>query len=127
MLRPYVERLLGAVGSIQQPSIQWHVAQILEHLHGDLDEEQATRAVAVLQRNLTDSDDWIVLNVTMDVLASWASDDPGLRAWLRPRLADLERDPRKSVSKRAANTSRRWRLEPSARGARVRPTATVRR
>jgi HEAT repeat protein len=101
-LRPYVGRLLGDVGAIAQPSVQWHVAQMLQHLRGDLTAEQSRRAVALLQRNLASASDWIVLNVTIDVLSDWAQSDPGLREWLRPELERLSRDPRKSVSKRAS-------------------------
>ena len=99
---PHVDRLIAEVGAIEQPSIQWHVAQILQHLRADLSDEQARRAKALLQRNLTQSTDWIVLNVTMDVLAEWAADDPALADWLIPELERLCGDPRRSVAKRAA-------------------------
>jgi hypothetical protein len=99
---PHVDRLIAEVGAIEQPSIQWHVAQMLQRLRGDLSDEQAGRARALLQRNLTRSTDWIVLNVTMDVLAEWAVNDPALTDWLIPVLERLRGDARKSVSKRAA-------------------------
>ena len=99
---PHVDRLIAEVGAIEQPSIQWHVAQMLHRLRGDLSDEQARRARALLQRNLMRSTDWIVLNVTMDVLAAWAADDPALADWLIPVLERLRGDPRKSVAKRAA-------------------------
>ncbi len=98
---PHVEALLGEVGEIEQPSVQWHVAQMLDHLRGDLSDEQARRATELCKRNLTESNDWIVLNVTMDVLADQAQSDPQLADWLTPQLARLRRDPRKSVAKRA--------------------------
>lgn len=98
----YVDRLLGDVGQIEQPSVQWHVAQMLRHLGSDLDHDQQQRATALLQRNLTGSTDWIVLNVTMDVLTHWARHDPPLAAWLRPELERLRRDSRKSVATRAS-------------------------
>ncbi len=31
-----VDRLLGDLGHIEQPSVQWHVAQMLQHLRSDL-------------------------------------------------------------------------------------------
>lgn len=99
---PYADRVLGDVGRIDQPSVQWHVAQMLDHLRGDLDDDQRHRATLLLQRNLTGSTDWIVLNVTMDVLSEWATDDPPLAAWLRPELERLCRDRRKSVASRAS-------------------------
>lgn len=111
-LLPQVERLLGDVGQIEQPSVQWHVAQMLHHLRGDLSEEQARRATGLLQRNLSTSTDWIVLNVTMDVLTHWVGGDPGLAGWLAPELERLGGDPRRSVARRAA----RRRAELAARG-----------
>jgi hypothetical protein len=99
---PHVDRIIDDIGAIEQPSVQWHVAQMLQHVRGDLSAEQARRADALLKRNLTRSTDWIVLNVTMDVLAAWAGHDPALASWLTPELERLSHDPRKSVAKRAA-------------------------
>jgi hypothetical protein len=101
-LRPYVGRLLDEVGAIEQPSVQWHLAQMLGLLRGDLSDEQARRAERLLRRNLSRSDDWIVLNVTMDVLSEWATSKPALRRWLMRELGGLRRDRRKSVAKRAS-------------------------
>lgn len=98
----HVERLLGDLGQIEQPSVRWHVAQMLQHLRSDLSVDQARRATRLLQQNLTSSTDWIVLNVTMDVLTEWAHHDPPLIGWLTPELERLRQDHRKSVAKRAA-------------------------
>ena len=98
----HVDRLLGELGRIEQPSVQWHVAQMLEHLRRDLSDDQAQRATELLQRNLTRSTDWIVLNVTMDVLTEWAKHDPPLAGWLPPELERLRQDERRSVAKRAS-------------------------
>lgn len=96
-----VDRVIDEVGGVQQPSVQWHVAQILDHVHAELSEEQLRRATALLQRNLEQSTDWIVLNVTMDVLTRWATHDLRLARWLVPRLERLRQDPRRSVATRA--------------------------
>lgn len=98
----HVDRLLGDLGQIEQASVQWHVAQMLHHLRSDLSDDQAQRATALLQRNLSRSTDWIVLNVTMDVLTQWATRDPSLAGWLAPQLERLRQDKRKSVAKRAS-------------------------
>lgn len=98
----HVDRLLGDLGRIEQPSVQWHVAQMLQHLRSDLADDQARRATELLQRNLTRSTDWIVLNVTMDVLTEWANHDKPLAGWLTSELDRLRQDDRKSVSKRAS-------------------------
>ena len=98
----HADRLLGTVAAVEQPSVQWHIAQILHHLRSHLSGDQSQQATKVLQRNLTTSTDWIVLNVTMDVLAEWARHDPSLAAWLMPELERLRQDKRKSVAKRAS-------------------------
>lgn len=71
----------------------------------------------VLQRYLTSSTDWIVLNVTMDVLTQWAGSDPGLRIWLVPQLERLSRDSRKSVATRAGKRLAEIRRELNESGA----------
>jgi hypothetical protein len=99
---PRFDDVLGHMGAIGQPSVQWHVAQILAHLRAGLTDEQERRATAHLQRQLERSRDWIVLNVTMDVLADWARRDSELAAWLAPQLERLTGDERRSVARRAA-------------------------
>lgn len=99
---PHIDHIIGDLGTIDQPSVQWHVAQMLCHLHDDLPEDQAQRALRLLQRNLTGSTDWIVLNVTMDVLTEWSASDSSLAGWLTPELERLRQDKRKSVARRAS-------------------------
>jgi len=101
-LWPHVERLLGEVGGIAQPSVMWHVAQMLAHLHGRLSNAQARRAAELLKRNLVGSGDWIVLNVTMDVLVDWAPSDTDLAVWVTGELERLRLDTHRSVAKRAS-------------------------
>lgn len=98
----HVDRLLSDLGQIEQPSVQWHVAQMLQHLRSDLTDGQAQQATELLQRNLSTSVDWIVLNVTMDVLTEWVTRDAPLANWLVPELNRLRQDKRKSVAKRAS-------------------------
>lgn len=97
----HIDRLLSDLGEINQPSVQWHVAQMMQRLRREVSADQARRATALLQRYLTSSADWIVLNVTMDVLSCWADRDPQLAIWLMPELDRLSQDGRKSVAKRA--------------------------
>lgn len=99
---PHVDQILGDLGEINQPSVQWHVAQMAQHLHDNLSKNRVQRAVSLLQRNLSAFSDWIVLNVTMDVLSAWAEQDRQLADWLKPQLERLLDDARKSVAKRAA-------------------------
>ena len=67
-----------------------------------LEDDQARRATELLQRNLTRSTDWIVLNVTMDVLTEWGKRDAPLAGWLASELERLRLDERKSVARRAS-------------------------
>lgn len=110
---PYLERLLGDVATIEQPSIQWHLAQIVAEVPLDRDQRQC--AIKVLKRNLEHSEDWIVLTVTMESLARFAKDDAKLRRWLLPVLRSRLADERKAVVKRAGKLLKG--LELSARDA----------
>lgn len=98
-LQPFVERLLGEVAAIDQPSVQWHLAQLLAEV--PLDAGQRRRAVDLLKVNLENATDWLVLNLTMDSLTSLAGEDAALRSWLVPVLLRRCADPRPSVAKRA--------------------------
>ena len=96
---PHVERLLTDVAAIDQPSVRWHLAQILDNVA--LTPAQRERAVAILRANLAASDDWIVVNETMTTLAAFARDDPALRRELRPILRRRTGDGRHAVATRA--------------------------
>lgn len=93
------ERDIFRMAAIDQPSVQWHFAEIVGEI--SLTSAGHKKALTVLKRNLTASKDWIVLNVTMQVLAGFAKEDPALKRWLRPRLSKLSQDERRSVAKRA--------------------------
>jgi hypothetical protein len=98
----YADRFLAEIGRIDQPSVKWHTAQILDHLLPDLTDEQRRQATDLLRAYLDESDDWIVLNTSVGILTGWAGSDPALARSLRPRLKRLTGDRRKSVAKRAA-------------------------
>lgn len=99
---PRIDHIIDVLGAVDQPSVQWHVAQLLQHLADELSTVQERRARRLLQRNLSTSTDWIVLNVTMDVLTEWSTRDRSLGRWLIPELERLVSDRRKSVAKRAS-------------------------
>jgi hypothetical protein len=99
---PYADRFLAEIGRIDQPSVQWHTAQILDHLLADLTQAQRLRATDLLLGYLEESDDWIVLNTSIGILTGWAGSDPALARLLRPPLERLAADRRKSVARRAA-------------------------
>jgi hypothetical protein len=58
-MAPHLERLLSEVADVTQPSVRWHVAQILGEVR--LTDGQRRRAVHVLKNNLESCADWIVL------------------------------------------------------------------
>lgn len=63
----FTERLLTDVAAIEQPSVQWHLAQMLGEIQ--MTEQQRRRAAGVLVRQLDPSNDWIVVNLTLETLA----------------------------------------------------------
>lgn len=97
----YVDRFIGEVSQLDQPSAQWTFAQLMMALDSRLSAAQRRGAIAVMKRNLVESGDWIVANVTMEALAGYAEGDKRLASWLVPHLQRLSEDPRKSVRARA--------------------------
>jgi hypothetical protein len=101
LLVPYIDRLFGEIAQLNQASAQWTLAQLALNLATLLTPAQREQATTVLKHNLDHHSDWIVLNMTMQTLAEWATDEPELHNWLRPRLERLSQDRRKSVAKSA--------------------------
>ena len=105
LLQPHVSLLLGEMAGIDQPSVQWHVAQMLGQVR--LTAAQRSRAVRLMNKNLDESTDWIVLNCSLDTLAGLARQDPTLAEDLRRALRRHEHSDLKSL----ANRARKLRLE----------------
>ncbi len=118
----HVDHLLRDLGQVEQPSVQWHVAQMLHRLRSDLTERQARQATTLLQQNLSTSRDWIVLNVTMDVLAAWATADATLAGWL---VSERLRQPPPSVARRATQRLAGWCTETDRGGHRRQNTTRL--
>jgi hypothetical protein len=96
-----VDAVIDWVVTLQQPSAQWTIAEILLALGPMLSSVQRSRATDVMKSHLSTSGDWIVLIKTMETLVEWAKTDLELRAWLPERLEELGRDSRKSVAQKA--------------------------
>ena len=111
LLVPYIDRFIGEIGELDQASAQWTLAQLFDRLSGDMTERQRAAAREIMKRNLTNHDDWIVLNATIETLATWAVDDHELKAWLGPHLMRLSSDSRKSAASRAAKKRRLLDME----------------
>ena len=60
-------------------------------------------AITILEGNLDRSGDWIVTNVTLQVLAVFARTSPPIRARLVERLHHYQHSPYKSIASRARN------------------------
>lgn len=101
----YIDPLLDRVAQIDQASVQWTLATLFLLLAPWMDSRQRKKALQIMQRNLERSQDWIVLNTTMDTLAQWAEQDSRLHSWLLPRLQNLQHDKRGSVARKAVKIS----------------------
>jgi hypothetical protein len=109
LLDRFAKRLLTDVPKVDQPSVQWHLAQMLPRLR--LSPIDRRRAVAVLKRNLDHHDDWIVVNLTLEALADFARQNPRLRTELLELLDVYEDDQHKSVASRAKKLIAEFRSE----------------
>lgn len=97
----FIDGLHSDIAAIDQASTQWTLALLFDLTKHLQTEEQRTRSVEIMKRNLAEHNDWIVLNNSMQVLFEWSRDDPGLRSWLKPHLERLQHESRKSVAGRA--------------------------
>jgi len=105
LVQPHVPLLLAELSRIDQPSVQWHLAQMLGQVR--LTQTQRRRAVGLMNRNCEESGDWIVLNCSLETLAILARQDPSIADDLRAQISRHEQSNRKSLASRA----RRLRLE----------------
>ncbi len=82
-LQPYKALLLEAAATAAQPSLRWHLAQMIPRL--GLDGVERRNAVALLKRYLDDPSA-IVKTCAMQALADIAQADPALRRSILPAL-----------------------------------------
>lgn len=104
LLLPYMDRFLNEISKIDQASAQWTLSQLFLLLQRDLTAVQKEQALEIMKQNLVSTNDWIVLNMTMETLGKWALKNDELSSWLIPHLNRLIKDERKSVSKKANKT-----------------------
>ena len=99
-LQPYTPRLLSEMAKINQPSVQWHLVQMLGELN--LGSKDRQRAIKLMKAHLANPKvDWIVANYSLEVLNNFAQDDPKLAKELVSIFNSMAKDPHKSVAKRA--------------------------
>jgi hypothetical protein len=89
------------VDRLQQPSAQWSLSQDYLALTDALSPHQCRAAIGRMKGFLGSSNDWIVINHTLETLGQWARKDPELRDWLLPRLHDYSHETRKSIAGKA--------------------------
>jgi HEAT repeat protein len=111
LLQPHVSLLLGDLSTIHQPSVQWHVAQMLGHVR--LSAAQRRRAAGLMNNNLDESTDWIVLNCSLETLAVLARADPSIVEDLRRQLGRHEQSSYKSLANRAGKLRLELGSDPS--------------
>ena len=102
--------MLSDVVDIDQPSVQWHLEQILTEI--ELTPQQRPLAVAILKRNLDRYEDWTVLNLMLSAPAQFARDDPELHRDLLQILRRHQSGTRRSVAKRATKLLAQLRQAP---------------
>jgi len=103
IILPYIDRIQAELASSQQPSIQWHIAQLYEQL--PLSGDQKHRAIDWLGKLLSSTDvDWIVAANTMRALARFTKQGDFPRDKLLALLNVQLRHKSNSVVKRARKT-----------------------
>jgi len=98
---PFLDSFISEISKINQASTQWTFAQLFLILKRFISQKQLKQAIPILQKNLTTSNDWIVLNFTMEALDHYSKNDQKLHSWLILHLERLSQDSRKSVAARA--------------------------
>jgi HEAT repeat protein len=96
IVQPLKTRVLNEMSVIDQTSVQWHYAQIVDQLH--LNPQETAEVIRKLQSNFETYDDWITRNIAMEVLGNFALHDEDLRAYLVPKLEELTKDRKVSIS-----------------------------
>ncbi len=100
LLVPFTERLLTEVSRIEQPSVQWHLAQILGEM--PLEEADKLGAWNLLKSMLSTTNDWIVKNMALASLGKLVRKDGLPRLELLDLLQIHAGSPYKSVRSRVA-------------------------
>jgi hypothetical protein len=98
---PLLDEFITKISKINQASTQWTFAQLFLILDKFVTSKQKQEVMSILKHNLTTSNDWIVLNMTMETLLNYSKTYAELKPWLKNQLEKIAQDPRKSVASRA--------------------------
>lgn len=95
----YIGRLLAEVSQINQPSVQWHLAQMIGEINlSSIEKDQATK---ILFGNLRRDNDWIVINYSLESLANFAKTDDKTKQKLLKQLNKFQNSRYKSIASRS--------------------------
>lgn len=97
----HIDTFLNKIAQINQPSTWWTMSQLFLWMSDKMSDSQRDQAKELVKKYLDTTNDWIVENTAMDILANWCNDDPQLKLWLKPRLEKYQKSSRKSVANRA--------------------------
>lgn len=97
---PYVDRFFSELSASNQPSIQWHLAQMYREIK--LSDTQKRLAIDWLKALLSSTEvDWIVAANAMDTLAQFTRDGSVSRSEIIPLLTLQQQHKSKAIVKRA--------------------------
>ncbi len=97
----HIDTFLYKISQINQPSTWWTMSQLFLWMSDKMTASQLEQAKQIVKSYLDTTNDWIVENTAMEVLATWGNSDPELKNWLKPRLEKYQKSSRKSVASRA--------------------------
>ncbi len=99
-LLPYIDKFQSELSTSNQPSIQWHLAQIYSQV--DLTSEQKLHAIGWLKDQLSTTDvDWIVSAEAMKTLVQFTKDGSVSKDDIIPLFELQKKHKSKSVVKKA--------------------------
>ncbi len=107
IITPHIDRFLNEISQINQASTWWTLAQLFGELDSSLTVAQRKQAIQILKVNLDKTNDWIVINNTLETLGKWASTDDDLAKWLKPYIEKFSQESRKSIARRATKLSQK--------------------
>lgn len=108
LFQPYLDILLNKAPLIRQPSVQWHLAQILCQV--SLSESQKRKAISIMRHNLETMDEWVVTNLTLEAMALFVRKADLSKEEFAPVLNKHKNSRHKSVAARVAKISNEFGL-----------------
>jgi hypothetical protein len=99
IIQPHRTTLLRLIRSAQQPEVQWHLAQLIEHL--ELTRAQQASAFAALKRYFDESESRIVQSSALQAMVNLGAGNSALAARARQVLETALHSEAPSVAARA--------------------------